>query len=86
MDTIESCIKKIQTYLGSDSFHQPFFVNVNNAADLQKLKDEIPAGMVRRSVADFCQSEDENPSPDAMLNALAKSPENILLSGDAVFQ
>ena len=79
MDTIESCIKKIQTYLGSDSFHQPFFVNVNNAADLQKLKDEIPAGMVRRSVADFCQSEDENPSPDAMLNALAKSPENILL-------
>ena len=79
MDTIESCLKKIQTYLGSDSFRQPLFVNTNNADELQRLKDDIPAGLIRLSVSDFCQSNDENPSSDAMLNSLVKSEENILL-------
>ena len=81
MDTIDSCIRKIQNYLSSDSFHQPLFVNINTSHDLQTLKDEIPSGIIRQNVADYCQSDDENPSLDVMLNSLAKNTEHILLLG-----
>ena len=80
MDTIESCLKKIQTYLGSDSFHHPLFVNVDDIKALQQLKDDIPAGILRRSASDFCPDKDDTPSMDAILDGIKKYPDNLLLT------
>ena len=37
MDTIESCLSKINSYLDSDSFSQPLFVNVNTLEETLRL-------------------------------------------------
>ncbi|MGE4300415.1 MAG: BREX-4 system phosphatase PglZ [Victivallaceae bacterium] len=80
MDTIESCLKKLQAYLASDSFRQPMFVNVDSRDDLCRLKNELPAGMKKCSVADFCNKSDENPSFDTMLDQLAQNADKTLLT------
>jgi len=80
MDTIDSCINKIRTYLSSDSFHQPLFVNVDNITTLQQLKDEIPAGVLRRSASDFCPDKDDTPSMDAIFDGIKRYPDSLLLT------
>lgn len=80
MDTIESCLSKINSYLNSDSFSQPLFVNVNTLEDLQRLKEELPAGLHQVSIADFCQDSDEVPSTDKLLDTLAKDSRKVLLT------
>ena len=80
MDTIESCLSKINSYLDSDSFSQPLFVNVNTLKDLQRLKEELPAGLHQVSIADFCQDSDEAPSLDKLLDTLTKDSRKVLLT------
>lgn len=80
METIESCIQKVQIYLGSEYFHQPFFINVNSIDDFRRIKDELPAGMRRISFADYCGKPDQNPSFDSMINELKNTNDKVLLT------
>lgn len=78
MDTVE-CLKKVDSYLASDSFRQPLFICVNSRENLRQLKKCLPPKLTELSVADFCYKPDENPSIDGLLHQLAIDNRKILL-------
>ena len=77
---LEECIKKIDRYLRS-SDTQPRFINIQNANDLDQIKQHFQVGNNLFIKVEDYSKIDENPSMDALLNYLSTEQGVFFLTG-----
>lgn len=77
---IEECIKRIERYLRSTDT-QPRFVNVQNASDLDRIKQHFHVGNNAFIQMEDYAKKDENPSADSLLNDLRNRQGIVFLAG-----